>query len=131
MSVSTGNPYSFLISASKRRPSFKPVPRPPIEVRLALSNEPLKTMFSSLCFFASFTNTSATVRHTVSFSSEQGPAMRRSLLGSKIIEFLLVRHPERSEGSKSEDRDSVAVKSWILRCAQDDDRGYFPFFLFL
>ena len=46
------------------------------------------TIFSTMnsrCFFASLMSTSATARHTVSFSSEQGPAMRRSFFGSKSM----------------------------------------------
>src|SRR3954471_20602059 len=63
-----------------------PGPRSPLsEVRFALSKEPLKTIFSSGCFFPIFTNVSAAARQTFSFSSEHGPARSRSFLGLKSM----------------------------------------------
>src|SRR4051812_49333484 len=63
-----------------------PGPRlPSSEVRLALSNEPLNTIVSSGCFLPILINVSAAARETFSFSSEQGPASRRSFLGLKSI----------------------------------------------
>jgi hypothetical protein len=64
-------------------PVLQAVPRgPAAEVRLALSNEPLKTRFSSGYATRSTTSCSATARQTASLSSEQGPAMTVSLAGS-------------------------------------------------
>ena len=65
-----------------------PVPRSPAnDVRFALSNDPLNTMFKSGCVRRTRTSASATARHTPSFSSEHGPAMSRSFFGSKTIAY--------------------------------------------
>ena len=83
-SVRTGNPYSFRTRASNSSPAFRPVPRGPAsEVRLALSNEPLKTIRNCGCSRAIAVKPAATARQTSSLSSEQGPAMSRSFAGSK------------------------------------------------
>src|SRR4051812_15666186 len=78
---------------SRARPSCMPGPRsPPSDVRLALSKEPLKTIFSSGCFRPILSNVSAAARQTFSFSSEHGPASRSSFLESKSMGNLRINH---------------------------------------
>ena len=89
MSVTTGNPNSRFTIANNSSPPSSPVPRgPAMEVRLALSNDPLNTIVSSGSASRNCDKTVATARQVTSFSNEQGPANSRSLVGSNNMRWI-------------------------------------------